>query len=83
VFGGRVDRPVARGRPATAARVLLNLISNGFYAATKRKTEANKLLLRGGQNLPPTTGLGVGTLLGKLPCNVEGNTFDDIAATVG
>jgi signal transduction histidine kinase len=33
---------VARGRPATAARVLLNLISNGFYAARKRKTEANK-----------------------------------------
>ncbi len=42
-----------------------------------------QLLLRCGQKLLPTTGLGVGSLLGKLPRNVEGNTFDDIAATVG
>ena len=27
--------------PQDITRVLLNLISNGFYAATKRKTEAN------------------------------------------
>ena len=27
--------------PQEITRVLLNLISNGFYAATKRKAEAN------------------------------------------
>src|SRR5947208_7654637 len=34
--------------PQEITRVLLNLISNGFYAATKRKTEAN------GGNYGPT-----------------------------
>jgi hypothetical protein len=42
-----------------------------------------QLLLRCGQKLLPTTGLGVGSLLGKFPRNVKENTFDDIAATVG
>ncbi len=34
--------------PQEITRVLLNLISNGFYAATKRKAEAN------GANYEPT-----------------------------
>jgi hypothetical protein len=36
VFAGEVDL-----FPQEITRVLLNLLSNGFYAATKRKAEAN------------------------------------------
>ena len=53
--------------PQEITRVLLNLISNGFYAATKRKAEAN------GGNYEPTLGAATKNLGDSVEIKIRDN----------
>ena len=53
--------------PQEITRVLLNLISNGFYATTKRKTEAN------GGDYEPTLAAATKNLGDRVEIRIRGN----------